>query len=301
MTNQTAELMLLARLRAEAKTVSINGTKTAYWIYPATTAKPLGQIVFVHGYRGNHHGLEAIAGAVDNYDLIIPDLPGFGDSDSLVARHSIANYAKWLVEFVNKIEFKHPIVLAHSFGTIVTAAAAASGLDASALILLNPVAAQADKNRAGITALQMWIVNTFLKFTGALPEKLGLALLRNPLPVLLLSAVMAKTKNRELRRFIHKQHWDNFSDFKDRRVAIEGYEASVSMTVTQFAKDIKQPTLLIAGRQDDVTPLPAQEKLATILSDCKIFVIEGLGHLTHYEVPAQTGDLVKEFLANLSK
>jgi len=300
-TNQTAELMQLARLRAEPGFTSVNGTKTAYWRYPATSAKSMGQIIFVHGYRGNHHGLEAIAGAIENYELIIPDLPGFGQSDTLSQLHSIANYAVWLAGFVSALKIEHPIVLAHSFGTLVASASVASDLDARALILLNPVAAQADKNRVGITAIQMWIVNAFLKITRALPERLGLALLRNPLPVLLLSAVMAKTKDRELRNFIHRQHWDNFSDFKDRRVAIEGYEASVSMTVTQFAKKIEQPTLLIAGRLDDVTPLPAQEKLTNLFCDCKMVVIDGLGHLTHYEVPAKTGELVKEFLANLSK
>ena len=301
MANQTADLMELALARAEARFVNVSGTKTAYWFYPATIAKSLGQIVFVHGYRGNHHGLEAIAGAIENYDLIIPDLPGFGHSDALKQRHCVANYASWLTGFVKAIKLEKPIVLAHSFGTLVAAAAVASDLDARAVILLNPVAAQADKHRVGVTALQMWIVNSFLRITGALPERLGLALLRNPLPVLLLSSVMAKTRNRELRRFIHRQHWHNFSDFKDRRVAIEGYEASISMTVTQFAKAIHQPTLLIAGRIDDVTPLPAQEKLSTIFSNCKMVVLEGLGHLTHYEEPAKTGILVQAFLANLSK
>ena len=38
----------------------------------------------VHGYRGDHHGLEpVIAAAADGVRIISPDLPGFGESTPL--------------------------------------------------------------------------------------------------------------------------------------------------------------------------------------------------------------------------
>jgi pimeloyl-ACP methyl ester carboxylesterase len=76
---QTPQALAAAGLaRAVGQTVELPSGTTAYWTYPASGDR-IGRIVFIHGYRGNHHGLEAIAGGLPNFEIVIPDLPGFGN------------------------------------------------------------------------------------------------------------------------------------------------------------------------------------------------------------------------------
>ncbi|MEN9749533.1 MAG: hypothetical protein RL149_611, partial [Actinomycetota bacterium] len=73
MTIEQAELSQLAATRGERREVEVEGSLVAYWFYPAQNRKSKKQsLVMIHGYRGNHHGLEAIAGAIENIDVYIP-------------------------------------------------------------------------------------------------------------------------------------------------------------------------------------------------------------------------------------
>ena len=135
---QTPQALAAAGLaRAVGQTVELPSGTTAYWTYPATVER-IGRIVFIHGYRGNHHGLEAIAGALPNFEILIPDLPGFGKSTAFKGKHSVGAYEQWLRAFAEAVLDEDTIVLGHSFGSIITAAAAAAGLG-NRLILVNPV------------------------------------------------------------------------------------------------------------------------------------------------------------------
>ena len=130
-----------------------------------------------------------------------------------------------------------------------------------------------------------------------LPERAGFALLRNPLIVRITSLAMVKTKDKTLRRWIHNQHDRYFSAFSDRRVVMEAFTASVGNDVSEFAARIAQPTLLIAAEKDDITAVPAQYRLQKLFPNAELRVISDVGHLIHYEVPAQAAAHVQNFLS----
>lgn len=79
MTIQSELLAKRALDRSKAHSIQVLDTATRYWSYPSSNPNAK-VIIFIHGYRGNHHGLEAIAGALEDFHVIIPDLPGFGES-----------------------------------------------------------------------------------------------------------------------------------------------------------------------------------------------------------------------------
>src|SRR5690606_21304401 len=107
------------------------------------------------------------------------------------------------------------IVLGHSFGSIVAAAAVAGGLPTPRLVLVNPIGAPALEGPRGLLTR----LGVFYYWAGArLPRALGDALLRSRLIVRIVSVSMAKTKERALRAFIHDQHDTYFSRFADRDV-----------------------------------------------------------------------------------
>ena len=55
----------------------------------------------MHGFRGEHHGLEPVVAHLPEVRVISPDLPGFGETPPLPGRtHDIDAYAGWLRGFV---------------------------------------------------------------------------------------------------------------------------------------------------------------------------------------------------------
>ena len=293
-----AELAAKARRIAERREVSISGVRTAYWFYAATKgSKSPATLVLIHGYRGNHHGLEAIAGALDNINVVIPDLPGFGESEPFATTHSIQNYAEWLHEFLVSLKLsKKPHLLGHSFGSIVVSAQAAKFDDIATLILENPVAAPA---LAGPKAFTTALAKSFFWLAGALPEQTGTNLLKGFAMVRGMSVLMAKTSNRQLRKWIHQQHDENFNDFATRRVALEAYVASVSNCVGDFAKDFSVPVLLLAGKRDDITTVAQQRALAAKIrtSKSQLEIFNGVGHLTHYEIHEKIAEHISSWIS----
>ena len=294
-----AELAVSAKSRGQRREISIAGVTTVFWFYPAPTPKRNRQaLVMVHGYRGNHHGLEAIVGAFNELDVYIPDLPGFGQSGELLGEHSIEHYGQWLNAFIESLALKaKPHLLGHSFGSIVVSAYAAKFSGIKTLILENPVAAPALKGPKAITTL---VAKAFFWLAGLLPERLGTALLKSKAMVRGMSVIMTKSRIRELRRWIHAQHDANFNDFANRRVALEAYVASISNCVSDFASDIKVPVLMLIGDRDDITSVKQQQELFNALEShsAQMLSFAGVGHLTHYEIPEAIATAVEEWICD---
>ncbi|WP_435744696.1 alpha/beta fold hydrolase [Microbacterium sp. PMB16] len=281
----------LSRLPVRRHEVEVRGGTTAYWEYGPSDAATT--VVAVHGFRGDHHGLEPVLAYLPEVRVIAPDLPGFGESAPLPGRtHDLDEYAGWLTDFAAAVA-PGAVILGHSFGSIVTAAAVAGGLATPRLILLNPIGAPALEGPKG---LMTRLAVMYYALGARLPERLGTALLRNSLIVRIMSITMAKTKDPALRRFIHDQHDTYFSRFSDRDVLRDAFVASVSHDVREFAARIHVPTLLVAAERDDITPIEAERTLATLFSDAELVEIAHVGHLIHYETPAEAAGAVRRFL-----
>jgi len=282
----------LARIPVERREIDVLGGRTAYWVYGPDDAAIT--VLAVHGFRGEHHGLEPVVAHLDGIRVISPDLPGFGETPPLPGRtHSLDTYTQWLTAFA-ALAAPGAIVLGHSFGSIVAAAAVAGGLPTERLILINPIGAPALEGPRGILTR----LAVFYYWAGAkLPRAIGDALLRSRVIVRVMSVSMAKTRDRDLRAFIHDQHDTYFSDFADRDVLRDAFVASVSHDVRASAPEIAQPTLLIAADRDDITPIEAERHLRTLFPHAELTEIAGVGHLIHYETPAQAAEAITRFLA----
>lgn len=298
MTTQSPYAELLAAIETTNHSVELLGGTTRYWVYGPSDARDT--VIIAHGYRGEHHGIEPIIAYLPEVRFISPDLPGFGESTPLTdAAHSIEGYAAWLRMFVDAVApGGRAIILGHSFGSIVTAAAVAAGLHTPGLILINPIAVS---GLAGPRPFVTKLTLAYYALARRLPEKLGRALLGNRLIVQFMSVSLAKTKNPALRRWIHREHQTYFSRFASRDVVVEGFRASISTDVSAFAPRIRVPTLLVAANLDDITPIAAQFHLEKALSDARLVVLEGVGHLIHYEVPHLAADAIRAFFVELRR
>jgi pimeloyl-ACP methyl ester carboxylesterase len=262
---------------------------TAVWHYP--TAQPKANLLLVHGFRGNHFGLSAIAGALIDYNVLIPDLPGYGKSPALVGEHSLDNYGKWLVALIGELPGEW-IVLGHSFGSLVVSNALSHGLRPSAIVLQNPITTRASE--------QIDPANRLARFFYAACGKMGAvgsALLRSSVVVRVMSIAMATSKSPSLRSWIHAQHHQHFSCYVHDRVAMEGFAAASAGNVLDYADHFQAPTLLIAGEKDSIAPLQRQVLAQLKIPGSALEVIPKVGHLTHYESAATVAKLIDEFVS----
>lgn len=286
------DLYQSADSRANRHTVDIDGNVSVYFEYPSTGNSDK-TIVMIHGYRGNHRGLQAIAAGLTNYRVIIPDLPGFGESQPLKTIHSVQAYSDWLNKFLGALDLENKAhLMGHSFGSLVVGFYATQHVPRS-VSLVNPVSSPAlEGQRAALTNL----TKLYYSLASALPKAIGQWLLRTKIAVMVMSVVMAKTKRRSLRRWIHNQHLSNFSDFATVEVATEGYEASISTDLSKLASSISAPVLVIAATLDDITDIDSQRRVSKLYSNSTYREIQGVGHLVHYEAPDQAARFIAEFL-----
>ncbi|WP_417562734.1 alpha/beta fold hydrolase [Microbacterium sp.] len=281
----------LAAIPVARHEVSVLGGTTAYWVYGPDAASTT--ILMVHGFRGEHHGLEPVVAQLPHVRVIAPDLPGFGQTPPLPGRtHDLSAYVDWLTAFAAAVA-PGAVVLGHSFGSIVAASAVAAGLPTPRLILVNPIGAPALEGPRGILTR----LAVFYYWLGAkLPAPIGEALLRNRLIVRAMSLAMVKTRDPALRRFVHDQHDTYFSCFADRDVLRDAFVTSVSHDVRESAAGIAQPVLLIAAERDDITPIEKERELATLFPDATLVEIPAVGHLIHYETPAVAAAAIRRFV-----
>lgn len=305
----------LARMPVTVRVEPLAGSATHVWEYgPAGRSESSRElattvIVVVHGFRGDHHGLEPVIAQLGADDeglrIVAPDLPGFGDSTPLGTphEHDIDGYASWLRALVALIRSESPdarlVVLGHSFGSIVVSATLAGvgdgpDLDPDDAILINPIAAPALKGPRGVMTR---LAIGFYRFSAAVPEKPGFFFLKSGLVTRIMSVTMAKTGDRQLRRWIHDQHDRYFGAFSNRSVVLDSFRASVSHDVSEYAARITVPTLMIAADKDDITPMAAQYAVQAAIPDARLVTLHDVGHLIHYERPREAAEAIRAFLA----
>lgn len=259
---------------------------------PTTSVKPT--IIMIHGFRGTHHGLLLIAKKLKGSNIIVPDLPGFGRGPKL-KHYDLQSYVEWLHAFIEKQQLSTPpILLGHSFGSIVSAAyAAAYPKTIKKLILVNPIGAPALE---GPNKVMTKLAVFYYKVGTKLPEKTAHRWLASKLVVRIMSVTMAKTHDKGLRTYIHNQHDQYFSRFHSPQSVLESFTTSINHNVGEFARKIPVDTLLIAGTLDDITPLSIQYALVKKFPKARLKVIKNVGHLTHYETPEIVASLVQDFI-----
>jgi pimeloyl-ACP methyl ester carboxylesterase len=84
------------------------------------------------------------------------------------------------------------------------------------------------------------------------------------------------------------------------KVAVEGYDASISTDLSKLAAEITAPVLVVAATMDDITDIQAQRRVSKLYKQVTYREIEGVGHLVHYEAPQQAATFISQFLEELA-
>ena len=283
------------------------------WVHspaePQTLRRP--PLLLVHGFRGDHHGLEFLAAYCSNYPVVIPDLPGFGATAPLPDGLTLDGYKDILMSLITHLTREHqakPILIGHSFGSILAAHTAATFPNSiHRLGLLAPIT---DLHDFPLTRIMTWLTRQYYRIGAALymarkycagtrmASSMARSLLSSPVIVRAMSEAMATTRDPGLRACIHHQHAQFFSSFADPVSLNQACAIALDYTVNDVAERLPEATIICAGDSDAIVPLPTVHTLIRRMHSPAVHIYPGVGHLLHYERPeAMAHDIIHDLAA----
>ena len=282
------ELVTRAHGRKTVSETDFGATRTFVATYCADS-KGAARILFIHGIRGTHEGLEAIVGALPGVECIAPDLPAFGRTSPLRSKHDLAALHGWLGELVNL--YKPDAIVAHSYGTLLVSGAPSAA--SIPQILINPIV-ELRKNRAKKASSRL--TNGFYALCLSLGENWGRRLCSARLVVNAMSFGLASKAGADVRSWVFAQHRQHFSSFASLRTLSEHSKLATSLSL-EVDREGKAPTLLIAATHDLISDIEQIKRYAERVDGASVEILEGFGHLIHYEAPELAAEAINRFVS----
>lgn len=265
----------------EAKTIELDGHT---WHYLEGGAADAPVLVLVHGFGGDKDNWTRFSATlVDEYRVIAPDLPGFGESPRDPERdHSISAQSDWLQGFVAALKIDRYHIGGNSMGGHIAAFHAHQYPQRIESILL--------LNNAGVDAPN--------------PSEMWLAVQRGENPLILDSP---DDFDRLLDFVSHKKPFlpwpakdvlaqKSFQHSGFNRRIFEQYKDDRSAGLEPLLSDIRQPVLIIWGEYDRVLDVSSIDVMRPLLPQASVIVMEDTGHLPMLERPEETAAHYLEFL-----
>ncbi|MGN1379222.1 MAG: alpha/beta fold hydrolase [Bacilli bacterium] len=223
-----------------------------------------GVIVLLHGWGQNIEMMDMIGHPFEkDFRIIVLDFPGFGKTPEPDSFWSTTDYAKCLHQFLTNLKVKNPILIGHSFGGRVAISYAAIYGAQKVVLLSAPF--RPTKNKKPNLKVKIYKlvkkIPCFKKLTNYLRNKWG------------------------------------SSDYKNASEINRGSLVKiVNEDLTNYAKNIKCPTLLIYGELDKDVPLKEAQDLEKLIEDAGLIKYENAHHYAYLENLNQTIAILHNFL-----
>lgn len=216
----------------------------------------------MHGYGSQKESFHfQIEGLKSRFCTVAPDFPAFGASAAPDGVWGVGEYADWLKKFMQKLRLSKPHIVAHSFGARV------------AFKLLSKDNSLADK---------------LVIIGGA-----GIVKPRSPEYLRRVNAY------RRIKKIFPKFAEKHFGSEEYRRlspVQRESYKLIVNEDLKVCAAKIGNPTLLLYGAEDTVTPYAEEGKIfSDLIYGSKLIKCEG-GHFGFCDFAEKYNERILRFL-----
>lgn len=268
-------------------------TDVRYWTYREKT-KPV--IVFIHGFTGSHEGFQYIIPELERFHIIVPDLPGFGETKLGLDEFTIDDIAKHANRFVAALKLKEPpFLVSHSMGGLVAASMLSQNpeLFHEKTVFVSPVATKVnylDSRKIGE------LLGRLQYFVGKTVPAAGPKLVKSRLISRIATAIILTTKESELKKVINQHHFGNLDYISSIDFYYQLHKDINKKGAIDYAPKLGRfDVLIIAGNKDNVTPLATEKRLQAALA-AELHIIKGVGHLLHYERPTEVAAAIDAFL-----
>lgn len=225
-------------------------------------------IILLHGWGTDSTTFNDIINILKQKYLVYAiDLPGFGKSAEPDKYYTLDDYVNLLREFIKDKNIKNPIILGHSFGGRI-AIKYASIYKVSKLILVDSAGLK-PKNylRTKIKILVYKLKKKWYKLT------------------------------KNVMKYNRIVNSSGSSDYKNASIAMK---RTLSKVVSEYLdrrlKKIEAETLIIWGKNDDVTILRDAKKLNKKIKNSGLIIIDGSGHFPYLDNRYYFNIILKEYL-----
>jgi len=276
----------------EQRDVDVNGLKiSTYEVGEGPT------VLVLHGLGGSKiSALPMLPPLVHaGYRLIVPDLPGHGESDKPRGDYSPRFYARAMRQLLDALAVDRAAVIGNSLGGRVALEMAVRSPDrVTGLGLLDP-------------AVPGFRVRYVLGFTRVIPTEVG--------------AIPFPLREAWMRRAVRRLMAD------PSRLPEDGFDAAAAEFIRIYRNPaarmaffdslrhiliepprpfwawmgrVRVPTLVIWGEDDRLVPVRLAYKLAEALPGAELLVLPKVGHVPQFEAPEETAGTLLRFLAGLT-
>jgi 3-oxoadipate enol-lactonase len=249
----------------------VNGFELAYERHGRGTP-----LVLVHGYPLDHTIWNPVVSLLENdFDLILPDLRGFGQSGIVMEQYSLTDMAADLAALLDNLKIRKAVIAGHSMGGYITLAFARAYPER--LLGLGLVASQAladapEKKAGRRQEAERVIANG----VGEVAEGMSAKLTADP---------NLQTK---LKKLMLQQQPEGVTG---ALLAMADRDDS-----TKILARIDFPVAIIHGVEDKLIPIARAREMMSLLKNGSLVGIEGAGHMPMMEAPQITAEALGTLL-----
>jgi 2-hydroxy-6-oxonona-2,4-dienedioate hydrolase len=234
-------------------------------------------IILLHGIGASAERWSELVPFLDNCNIIIPDIIGFGYSEKPRIEYNIDLFVKFLDELFLKFKIRNPIVIGSSFGGQLILEYYFRHKDFfKKMILISPAGTQ----ERPTLALRQYT------YSSLYPTR--------------------ENTERAFKMMSHSNHKVNESLIKDFINRMKQPNAKHSFVSTLLAlrknsdlqdniREIKIPTLVIWGKDDTTIPVENIEYFRDI-PFVKTCIMDDCGHVPFVEKPLEFYEIIKKFI-----
>lgn len=264
----------------------VDGLKINY--VTAGRGKP---VVMIHGWMGSNEDYPALFPFLSkHFRVIIPDLPGFGESERMKTKSTSENYAKFLLNFLNKLKLKKFYIVGNCSGaSIVLDAAAIDGRRFEKMVLFTPFYHKKvwrENVRRIINFVVSPIISNIIRGTARQIIKHDITM------NLLLKTYMKHAVGEYGEATKRKKRQANLG------VATEFMRDLLNIDLTKKIKGIKIPTLVIHYENDGLANNREVKKIRRFLPNTQFYLAKYRGHFAN---PDHMVDAYNNILVFLQK
>lgn len=218
-------------------------------------------VVLLHGWGQNIQMMEPLGNYLKaNHKITIVDLPGFGLSNEPDYAYSVYDYVELLKELFDTLNIIKPTLIGHSFGGRLSIVYASKYEVEKVVLFGSPCVRHEYKSTKQTILKTLKKVKILTPLANLMKKYTGSVDYKNASPIM--REVLVKTVNEDL---------------------------------SECAKKIKVPTLLIWGDNDTAVPVSHAKELNGLLKDSDLIVLPG-SHYCYLENLHQIINILNNFL-----
>ncbi len=239
-------------------------------------------VVMVHGLGGSSNSFQPIAGMLDGYRVVRIDLPGAGRSGMRPGLNGLMGLCGAVRDVMRSLGIQEAHMVGHSMGTLICQyLAVAEPRMVSSLTLFGPILEPPLPARDA------------LRQRARTARRDGMASIADAVSTVSLAAEVREkfpAAAAFVRESLMRQDPAGYALHCEALAACEPADHAA----------IKQPTVLIAGREDPVAPVAMVERLGEAIGGASVEIMPSCGHWMMVEWPVDAGRLLKTYIDRFS-